>query len=102
MRQDQTGIAAPRADPLQELPPALAEARAAALRSGKEPFDMAVLEAVWRDNPDARHASRGVVMSHEWRLREWEHLYYCQFPAIRSNREFIARMKALQAQGFFD
>ena len=41
-------------------------------------------------------------MTREWRLREWEQLYYCQFPSIRSNREFIERMKVLQAEGFFD
>lgn len=102
MREDQTGSMRPSADPPQEMPPALAEARDAALRSGKEPFDLAVLEAAWRDNPDAHHASRGVVMSREWRLREWEHLYYCQFPALRTHREFIERMMALQAEGFFD
>lgn len=104
MSQDQTGFTGRRTDSSQEVPPAaaLAQARDAALRSGKEPFDLPGLEAAWRDNPDAYHAARGVVMPREWCLREWEQLYYCQFPAIRSNREFIARMKDLQAQGFFD
>lgn len=102
MRQDQTGFTGRGADPPQEVPAALAGAREAALRSGKEPFDLAALEAAWRDNPDAHHASRGVVLSREGRLREWEHLYYCQFPAIRTNRDFIERMKVLQAEGFFD
>ena len=102
MRQDQTGFTGRSADPSQEVPPALAGARDAALRSGKEPFDLAALEGAWRDNPDAYHAARGVVMTREWRLREWEQLYYCQFPSIRSNREFIERMKVLQAEGFFD
>ena len=104
MRQDQTGFTGRRADSSQDMPPAatLAQARDSALRSGKEPFDLAALEAAWRDNPDAHHAARGVVMPREWRLREWEQLYYCQFPSVRSNREFIERMKVLQAEGFFD
>lgn len=81
---------------------AIEHAKASALETGKEPFDLDAIEAAWPDNPYARHASRGVDVHARERQLAWEHLYYVVFPALRTNAAFVARMKGLALEGYFD
>jgi hypothetical protein len=70
--------------------------------SGKERFDLDRFYALWRDNPDARLASLGVIPPEEERRRGWEETYYLTWPQIQSLEEFVGVMKEAQANGCFD
>lgn len=76
----------------------IAEAHAA----GKEPLDIAFVEGTWPDNPNAHYEARGVNIPPDRRQRDWERLYYVLFKDMRTNAEFVARMKVLQGEGYFD
>lgn len=80
----------------------LAIAKTEALAEGKEPFDLKLMDEMWRDNPDTRHMANGSTLSLEERVAEWSEKYYVQYRAVRTMREFVAKMKLAQVHGFFD
>jgi hypothetical protein len=80
----------------------LETAKSEAHASGKEPFDLDLLERLWPENPNARAAANGIDVPRTQRLKEWEHSYYLLYPGMRTNAEFIDRMKTLAAHGCFD
>lgn len=77
-------------------------ARAEAHADGKELFDLQVMDALWRDNPDMRMMAQGLTMSLEERIAEWSEKYYVQYPEVRTMDDFVAKMKVSQLHGFFD
>lgn len=81
---------------------ALAKARADAHAAGKEPLDVALVERAWPDNPNAHYTAHGVTIPPERRLRDWERLYYLRCKDVRTIAEFVARLKVMQSEGYFD
>lgn len=69
---------------------------------GKEPFDLDLMDRLWRDNPDKRFEAQGIPIHLENRIYEWSWKYYVQYPNLRTMSEFVAAMKASQMHGFFD
>lgn len=69
---------------------------------GKEPFDLLVMDRLWRDNPDMRIMAQGSTISQEERTADWSEKYYVQYPQVRTMSEFVAKMKVTQLHGFFD
>ncbi len=73
-----------------------------ALAEGKEPFDLELMDKLWRDNPDMRSQALGKPISKEKRTADWSEIYYVQYPKIRTMKEFVAKMTEAQVNGFFD
>jgi len=67
----------------------LADAKAKAAESGKEPFDLSVLERL----ADTTHD--GQVTSVEHRVREYEYMYYVIFPELTSMEELGKKVNQL-------
>lgn len=80
----------------------LSRARTEAQTVGKEPFDLQVMDRLWRDNPDMRLMSQGLTISREERIADWSEIYYVQYPQVWTMREFVAKMVEAQVHGFFD
>jgi len=64
----------------------LADAKAAALASGKEPFDLAKLETMCDTSFEGR------VDPVEKRQKKFETIYYVEYPDIRTLQEFAAKV----------
>lgn len=77
-------------------------AKKEATSAGKEPFDLGVMDALWRDNPDRRSEALGHIIPEESRTADWSEVYYVQYPEITTMADFVAKMKEVQVQGFFD
>ncbi len=73
-----------------------------ALSEGKEPFDLELMDELWRDNPDRRSEALGIHLSKDKRTADWSEIYYVQYPKIRTMKEFVAKMIEAQVNGFFD
>ena len=77
-------------------------AKTKAHEDGKEPFDLQVMDELWRDNPDMRLMAQGLAISQDERIAEWSEKYYVQYPDVRTMSDFVTKMKVSQLHGFFD
>lgn len=80
----------------------LQSAKESAQSCGKEPFDLNTMYSMWPDCPDFRYEEAGVSYSKEDRIRDWEEIYYCNYPEIMILEAFVSHMKFLQSHGAFD
>jgi hypothetical protein len=69
---------------------ALDEARALALQSGKEPFDLQKFEQIYDTSSDF-----GRLPPVESRQKRWEQKYYVDYPEIKTIEEFAAQMSEI-------
>ena len=67
----------------------LAAAVTAATQQGKEPFDLAALEALYDTETDL-----GYLPPEETRRIRWERRYYLDHPDVMTLRAFAARLEA--------
>lgn len=64
----------------------LAEAKAAAAASAKEPFDLTKLETIFDTSREGR------VAPLETRQKRYEAMYYVEYPAVRTLAEFAEKV----------